>query len=169
MAGTCDHRDAQIRHATSWLLRWASSKTRKTTRHEAASLVIGRRALAHPARRRTPPPRQHQTDADTRDGVLGDDLGCRVRPRAGCGAWVMTAGDDAGLSVALPVEGPDLTEIAQTLPMQLGVQFLFGDQLLAQTELRPGKPEGQGVEHEGPAWIFHWGDRDGPLVDRPTF
>lgn len=140
MAGTCDHRDAQIRHATSRLLRWAasvgvktiafenldfsdgktrekhgrrkqfrrlisrfpnarlrarlvsmaaeqgitivavdptytskwgaqhwqqptSSKTRKTTRHEAASLVIGRRALGHPARRRTPPPRQHQRDA----------------------------------------------------------------------------------------------------------
>ena len=34
----------------------------KTTRHEAASLVIGRRALGHPARRRTPPPHTDQTD-----------------------------------------------------------------------------------------------------------
>jgi IS605 OrfB family transposase len=45
---------------------WAkptSTPTRKTTRHEAASLVIGRRAQGHPARRRTPPPARHQSDA----------------------------------------------------------------------------------------------------------
>src|SRR5262249_33021011 len=30
--------------------------TRKTTRHDAASIVIGRRAQGHKARRRTPPP-----------------------------------------------------------------------------------------------------------------
>ena len=44
---------------------WAkptSTPTRKTTRHEAASLVIGRRAQGHPARRRTPPPARHQKD-----------------------------------------------------------------------------------------------------------
>jgi IS605 OrfB family transposase len=44
---------------------WAkptSTPTRKTTRHEAASLVIGRRAQGHPARRRTPPPPRHQSD-----------------------------------------------------------------------------------------------------------
>jgi IS605 OrfB family transposase len=139
MSGTSDHRDAQIRHATSRLLHWArrcgavaigienldfhdgktrekhgrrkrfrrlisrfptarlrnrlvsmaaelgipiiavdgaytsmwgaqhwktptSTPTRKTTRHEAAGIVIGRRALGHPARRRTPPPRPDQTD-----------------------------------------------------------------------------------------------------------
>jgi IS605 OrfB family transposase len=139
MSGGIDHRDAQIRHATTRLLRWArgrgvsaiaiedldftdgktrekhgrrkrfrqlisrfptarlrsrlvsmaaeagiavvavdpaytsrwgaehwakptSTPTRKTTRHEAASLVIGRRAQGHPARRRTPPPARHQSD-----------------------------------------------------------------------------------------------------------
>jgi IS605 OrfB family transposase len=44
---------------------WAkptSTPTRKTTRHEAASLVIGRRAQGHHARRRTPPPPRHQSD-----------------------------------------------------------------------------------------------------------
>ncbi|WP_432993775.1 IS200/IS605 family accessory protein TnpB-related protein [Dactylosporangium sp. CA-233914] len=139
MSGTAEHRDAQIRHATTRLLRWAktcgvdaiaienldfgdsktreqhgrrkrfrrlisrfptarlrsrlasmaaeagitivavdpaytsrwgaehwarptSTPTRKTTRHEAASLVIGRRAQGNPARRRTPPPARHQSD-----------------------------------------------------------------------------------------------------------
>jgi IS605 OrfB family transposase len=42
--------------------RPTSTPTRKTTRHEAASIVIGRRALGYPARRRTPPPRTDQTD-----------------------------------------------------------------------------------------------------------
>ncbi|NUT34879.1 MAG: IS200/IS605 family element transposase accessory protein TnpB [Hamadaea sp.] len=45
---------------------WATpmtTPTRKTSRHEAASIAIGRRALGHPIRRRTPPPRQHQSDA----------------------------------------------------------------------------------------------------------
>jgi IS605 OrfB family transposase len=36
---------------------------RTTTRHDAASIAIGRRALGHPIRRRTAPPRQHQSDA----------------------------------------------------------------------------------------------------------
>jgi IS605 OrfB family transposase len=40
-----------------------STPTRKTTRHEAAAIAIGRRALGHRIRRRTTPPRQHQTDA----------------------------------------------------------------------------------------------------------
>lgn len=40
-----------------------STPARKTTRHEAAAIVIGRRALGHRIRRRTAPPRQHQTDA----------------------------------------------------------------------------------------------------------
>ncbi|MEU6260958.1 IS200/IS605 family accessory protein TnpB-related protein [Streptomyces sp. NPDC047043] len=35
---------------------------RTTTRHDAASIAIGRRALGHPIRRRTPPPRAHQSD-----------------------------------------------------------------------------------------------------------
>nr|WP_221462443.1 IS200/IS605 family accessory protein TnpB-related protein [Streptomyces olivoverticillatus] len=36
---------------------------RKTTRHDAAGIAIGRRALGHPIRRRTTPPPQHQSDA----------------------------------------------------------------------------------------------------------
>lgn len=36
---------------------------RKTSRHAAASVAIGRRSLGHPIRRRTAPPRQHQSDA----------------------------------------------------------------------------------------------------------
>ncbi|MGI5142526.1 IS200/IS605 family accessory protein TnpB-related protein [Streptomyces sp. CA-106110] len=36
--------------------------TRKTTRHDAASIAIGRRALGHRIRRRTTPPPHHQSD-----------------------------------------------------------------------------------------------------------
>jgi IS605 OrfB family transposase len=36
---------------------------RETTRHDAAGIAIGRRALGHPIRRRTTPPPQHQSDA----------------------------------------------------------------------------------------------------------
>ncbi|KUJ35007.1 IS200/IS605 family accessory protein TnpB-related protein [Streptomyces sp. MI02-2A] len=40
-----------------------TTTTRKTTRHQAAAVAIGRRALGHPIRRRTAPPRRHQSDA----------------------------------------------------------------------------------------------------------
>jgi IS605 OrfB family transposase len=36
--------------------------TRKTTRHDAAAVAIGRRAQGHPIRRRTAPPPAHQSD-----------------------------------------------------------------------------------------------------------
>ncbi|QLE74472.1 IS200/IS605 family element transposase accessory protein TnpB [Streptomyces rectiverticillatus] len=39
-----------------------TSKNRTTTRHDAASIAIGRRAQGHPIRRRTAPPRIHQSD-----------------------------------------------------------------------------------------------------------
>ncbi|TMR09924.1 IS200/IS605 family element transposase accessory protein TnpB [Nonomuraea turkmeniaca] len=39
-----------------------TSNTRTTTRHDAAAVAIGRRALGHPIRRRTAPPRTHQSD-----------------------------------------------------------------------------------------------------------
>ncbi|WP_328503237.1 transposase [Streptomyces sp. NBC_00457] len=39
-----------------------TSKTRKTTRHGAAAVAIGRRALGHPIRRRTAPPPAHRSD-----------------------------------------------------------------------------------------------------------
>ncbi len=39
-----------------------TSNKRRTTRHDAAAVAIGRRALGHPIRRRTAPPRTHQSD-----------------------------------------------------------------------------------------------------------
>ncbi|MGI5426444.1 IS200/IS605 family accessory protein TnpB-related protein [Streptomyces sp. CA-179760] len=39
-----------------------STPTRKTSRHDAASIAIGRRAQGHPIRRRPTPPRAHQSD-----------------------------------------------------------------------------------------------------------
>ncbi|WP_030679159.1 IS200/IS605 family accessory protein TnpB-related protein [Streptomyces cellulosae] len=39
-----------------------TGKNRKTTRHDAASIAIGRRAQGHPIRRRTTPPPAHQSD-----------------------------------------------------------------------------------------------------------
>ncbi|MFC9394501.1 IS200/IS605 family accessory protein TnpB-related protein [Streptomyces sp. NPDC057027] len=39
-----------------------TSNKRKTTRHDAASVAIGRRALGHPIRRRTAPPPHHRSD-----------------------------------------------------------------------------------------------------------
>ncbi|MEV4865898.1 IS200/IS605 family accessory protein TnpB-related protein [Streptomyces ossamyceticus] len=50
--------------------RWATqhwqqpltSKIRKTTRHDAAAVAIGRRALGHPVRRRTAPPPHDRSD-----------------------------------------------------------------------------------------------------------
>ncbi|MEU9976218.1 IS200/IS605 family accessory protein TnpB-related protein [Streptomyces sp. NPDC051014] len=39
-----------------------TGNTRKTTRHEGAAVAIGRRALGHSIRRRTAPPRIHQSD-----------------------------------------------------------------------------------------------------------
>ncbi|MEU0812299.1 IS200/IS605 family accessory protein TnpB-related protein, partial [Streptomyces sp. NPDC005970] len=40
-----------------------TTRTRKTTRHDAAAVAIGRRALGCPIRRRTQPPPQHRSDA----------------------------------------------------------------------------------------------------------
>jgi IS605 OrfB family transposase len=75
------------------------SPRRETTRHDAASIAIGRRAQGHPIRRRTAPPHDDQSDrrghrtVQARPGVLGCE-GTRPRipgPRtrcagAGCGA-----------------------------------------------------------------------------------
>ena len=46
--------------------------TRKTTRHDAASIAIGRRAQGHPIRRRTAPPRAHQSDVHGHRTVQAD-------------------------------------------------------------------------------------------------
>jgi IS605 OrfB family transposase len=56
-----------------------TSKTRKTSRHAAASVAIGRRALGYRIRRRTTPPRAHQSDvpghrtAQARPGDRGSE------------------------------------------------------------------------------------------------
>lgn len=47
--------------AQHWL-RPMAGPTRKATRHDAAGIAIGRRAQGHPIRRRTTPPRAHQSD-----------------------------------------------------------------------------------------------------------
>ncbi|WP_069764740.1 IS200/IS605 family element transposase accessory protein TnpB [Streptomyces sp. LUP47B] len=39
-----------------------STTTRKISRHDAASIAVGRRALGHPIRRRTAPPPHHRSD-----------------------------------------------------------------------------------------------------------
>ncbi|TQK44703.1 IS605 OrfB family transposase [Streptomyces sp. SLBN-118] len=46
--------------------------TRKTTRHDAASIAIGRRAQGHPIRRRTTPPRAYQSDVHGHRTVQAD-------------------------------------------------------------------------------------------------
>ncbi|WP_217625902.1 transposase [Streptomyces lunaelactis] len=149
LTGSADHRDAQLRHALSQLLRWATrigvraiavedldfsdgktrenfgrkkrfrqlihgmptgkvkarlvnmaaehglavvavdaaytskwgtehwktpltSSKRAMTRHDAAGIAIGRRALGYPIRRRTAPPRHHQSDGDGHRTVQAD-------------------------------------------------------------------------------------------------
>jgi IS605 OrfB family transposase len=49
-----------------------NSNKRTMTRHDAASVAIGRRALGHPIRRRTTPPPQHQSDAAGHRTVQAD-------------------------------------------------------------------------------------------------
>nr|WP_107468942.1 IS200/IS605 family element transposase accessory protein TnpB [Streptomyces caniscabiei] len=61
-----------------------TSTTRKTTRHEAAAVAIGRRAQGHPVRRRTAPPPHDRSDraghrtVQARPGVAGRE---GTRPR----------------------------------------------------------------------------------------
>ncbi|MGP3964534.1 hypothetical protein ACTWPT_52110 [Nonomuraea sp. 3N208] len=61
-----------------------TSKKRMTTRHDAAAVAIGRRALGHPIRRRTAPPPAHRSDeqghrtAQARAGTRGRE---EPRPR----------------------------------------------------------------------------------------
>jgi hypothetical protein len=49
-----------------------TSNKRKMSRHDAAGIAIGRRALGHPVRRRTAPPQHHRSDgAGHRTGQAG--------------------------------------------------------------------------------------------------
>lgn len=62
-----------------------STSRHRVTRHEAASVAIGRRALGHRIRRREAPPRQHQRDAAghrTAQARSGDRGREGNRPRA---------------------------------------------------------------------------------------
>ncbi|WP_233571130.1 transposase [Nocardiopsis sp. Huas11] len=68
-------------YTSKWGARhWAeplTSSKRTMTRHDAAAVAIGRRALGHPVRRRTVPPRHHRSDGggprtvQTEPGSLG--------------------------------------------------------------------------------------------------
>ncbi|MFF0112415.1 IS200/IS605 family accessory protein TnpB-related protein [Streptomyces prasinus] len=59
-----------------------TSKNRKTTRHDAASIAIGRRAQGHRLRRRTAPPRAHRSDVHGHRIVqAGPDAPGREGPR----------------------------------------------------------------------------------------
>ncbi|MFB7110881.1 IS200/IS605 family accessory protein TnpB-related protein [Streptomyces sp. NPDC056190] len=49
-----------------------TGKNRTTTRHDAAAVAIGRRALGHPIRRRTAPPRAHRSDVHGHRTVQAD-------------------------------------------------------------------------------------------------
>ncbi|MEV7858679.1 IS200/IS605 family accessory protein TnpB-related protein [Streptomyces hirsutus] len=59
-----------------------TSSTRRTTRHDAASIAIGRRAQGYPLRRRTTPPRAHRSDVHGHRTVqAGGDAPGREGPR----------------------------------------------------------------------------------------
>ncbi|MEU1407719.1 IS200/IS605 family accessory protein TnpB-related protein [Streptomyces sp. NPDC005728] len=61
-----------------------TSKNRKTTRHDAASIAIGRRAQGHPIRRRTTPPPAHRSDEQGHRTVQADQRALgreETRPR----------------------------------------------------------------------------------------
>ncbi|MFD7877759.1 IS200/IS605 family accessory protein TnpB-related protein, partial [Streptomyces sp. NPDC059766] len=59
-----------------------TSSRRKVSRHDAASIAIGRRALGHPIRRRTAPPPHDQSDrAGHRTAQAGPDTREREGPR----------------------------------------------------------------------------------------
>ncbi|MEU7467161.1 IS200/IS605 family accessory protein TnpB-related protein [Streptomyces sp. NPDC044984] len=62
--------------------KFLTSTTRTTTRHDAASIAIGRRAQGHSVRRRTAPPRAHQRDVRGHRTVqAGPDVPGREGPR----------------------------------------------------------------------------------------
>ncbi|MEV4017461.1 IS200/IS605 family accessory protein TnpB-related protein [Nonomuraea angiospora] len=67
--------------AQHWQAR-LTSKTRTTTRHDAAAVAIGRRAQGHPIRRRTAPPPAHRSDEQGHRTVqAGPDARGREGPR----------------------------------------------------------------------------------------
>lgn len=90
MAG--EHGIAVIAVDPAYTSRWGAqhwqkpltTATRKVSRHDAASVAVGRRALGHPIRRRTaPPPRDQSDHAEHRTAQAGPDTRRReeTRPR----------------------------------------------------------------------------------------
>ncbi|TDC84753.1 transposase, partial [Actinomadura sp. 7K507] len=77
--------------AQHWRKPLSTSK-RPMTRHDAASVAIGRRALGHPIRRRTTPPRTHQSDGYGHRTV---QAGSGVRAREGTRPPVTERAHDA--------------------------------------------------------------------------
>jgi IS605 OrfB family transposase len=75
-----------------------TGKNRKTTRHHAASVAIGRRALGHPIRRRAAPPHDDQSDRRGHRTVqAGRGVRGREEPRP-CIPGQRTRSDCAGCS-----------------------------------------------------------------------
>jgi hypothetical protein len=75
-----------------------TTSRRPASRHQAAAVAIGRRALGHRIRRRTAPPRQHQSDADghrTAQARPGDQGREGNRPRVP-GPRTRSAGSERG-------------------------------------------------------------------------
>ncbi|MFH8500356.1 IS200/IS605 family accessory protein TnpB-related protein [Streptomyces coeruleorubidus] len=70
MSMTAEQNIALVAVDPAYTSRWGAqhwqqpltTPTRTTTRHDAAAVAIGRRALGHPIRRRTAPPRDDQSD-----------------------------------------------------------------------------------------------------------
>ena len=114
--------------------RPTSTATRSTTRHEAAAIAIGRRALGHQIRRRSTPPRQRQPDAaEHRIAQAGSGAqGQEETHQPGSGSWLprtLPAGPTyVGNQVTQDRSGSPTAQDAALL----GVEERF-DPLFAQT------------------------------------
>jgi hypothetical protein len=129
--------------------RPTTSNTRKTSRHDAASIAIGRRAQGHPIRRRTAPPHDDQSDRrGHRTGQARPGTPGREEPRPhipgprtrcvgpGCGAH-------AGNQYAQNRSGRAAEQQSwqqDSLPLSLQERYVFVTvpQLLAPGKAKPG-------------------------------
>jgi IS605 OrfB family transposase len=108
-----------------------STPTHTTTRHEAAAIAIGRRALGHQIRRRTTPPRQDQTDsAGHRTAQTGSDArGHEETRRPGIRPWLpstsLSEATYVGDQVTQDRSGPPTGQNAVLLSVQERFDPLF--------------------------------------------
>ncbi|GAA2903993.1 hypothetical protein GCM10011428_17440 [Streptomyces violaceus] len=121
-----------------------TSNRRATTRHDAASVAIGRRALGYPVRRRTAPPPAHRSDeqghrtAQAGPGARGRE---ESRPRIpgprtrsdGAGSGAKAGDQDAQHRSERPAEH----ELWQQNSLQLSLQERYGSM-----GAEPYRPEG---------------------------